>query len=193
MRRYIPKNAQLIPENAEQVFKGELFDVYHWPQEMYDGSIATFEMLKREDTVTVIAIKDDKIVIEYQTQPCQNWFYDLPGGRHDNPLEDELMAAKRELREETGMTFRTWKLVGVVQPHSKMDWLIYTFLATDFEKQEEQILDSGEKIKIMEVTLEELDEYAKLPNAKFLKRDFMKGIKSLDELKKLPSLYDYNS
>ncbi len=191
MRKFIPKNVKLLPENAECKFRGELFDVYQWPQEMFDGSMATFEMLKREDTVVVIAIHDGKIVITYQTQPRQDWFYDYPGGRHDNPNEDELDAAKRELREETGMIFRNWKLVNVRQPFLKLDWLIYTFLATDFVEQKEQQLDAGEKIEILEVTFDELQEYAKKPNGKHLWPEFLRDIKTVDELKNLPALYDY--
>lgn len=38
MRKYIPENAKLIPAEAECKFRGELFDVYQWPQEMFDGS-----------------------------------------------------------------------------------------------------------------------------------------------------------
>lgn len=190
-RTYIPDDIKCIPEQAELKFAGEIFDVYQWPQEMFDGTTATFEMLRREDTVTTIAIKGDKIIVEYQTQPYQDWFYDYPGGRHDNPDEDELAAAKRELREEAGMTFKNWKLVEVRQPYSKMDWLIYTFIATDFEAQGPQELDGGEKVKVLEVTLDELRELAKLPNSKFLLRDFMKDIRSVDELKNLPALHEY--
>lgn len=191
IRKFTPSWVKLIPEQAVCKFHGEIFDVYQWPQEMFDGTTATFELLKRQDTVTTIAIKDDKIIVEYQTQPRQDWLYDYPGGRHDNPEEDELAAAKRELREETGMSFRNWKLVDVRQPYSKMDWLIYTFIATDFEEQGPQQLDGGEKVEVMEVTLDELRELAKLPNSKFLDRDFMKGIKTIEDLKNLPELYKY--
>lgn len=191
MRKYIPENVDLIPQQAELKFKGELFDVYQWPQEMFDGSMATFEMLRREDTVEVVAIKDDKIVVTYQTQPCQDWFYAYPGGRHDNPAENELDAAKRELREEAGMIFRDWKLVDVKQPYSKMDWLVYTFVATGFESQGDLILDAGEKIKVLEVTFDELQELAKKPNAKFLQPDWMKAVQSIEEIKNLPALYNY--
>lgn len=192
MRKYIPKSAKLLPENAECKFRGALFDVYQWPQEMFDGSMTTFEMLEREDTVITIAIHDDKIVITHQAQPRQDWFYDYPGGRHDNPNEDELTAAQRELREETGMVFRNWKLVDVRQPFLKLDWLIYTFLATGFVEQKEQQLDAGEKIEILEVTFDELQEYAKKPNAKHLWPEFLRDIKTVDELKNLPTLYDYS-
>lgn len=191
MRQYIPKNAKLIPENAECKFRGKLFDVYQWPQEMFDGSVSTFEMLKRQDTVTTIAIRDNKIIITHQRQPRQDWFFDYPGGRHDNPAETELEAAKRELREETGLSFQNWKLINVTQPFSKIDWLIYTFLATDFIKQESQKLDAGEEIEVMEVTFDELREYAKKPSAKYLLPEFLQNITTLDELKDLPALCEY--
>lgn len=198
----------MIPAEAECKFQGELFDVYQWPQEMFDGSTATFEMLRREDTVVIIAVLtaeeqrrlekvtgdedvEDKVVITYQTQPHQDWFYDYPGGRHDNPDETELEAAKRELREETGLNFANWKLVEVHQPFTKIDWLVYTFVATGLVGQVAQQLDTGEKIEVLEVTLDELREYAKKPNAKYLMPGFMRGVKNLNELRELPALYEY--
>jgi len=193
MRKYIPQNAKLIPENAECKFQGKLFDVYQWPQEMFDGSMSTFEMLRRKDTVVTIAIHDDKVIITRQRQPRQDWFFDYPGGRHDNPAETELEAAQRELREETGLSFQNWKLINVHQPFSKIDWLIYTFLATGFIKQEAQKLDSGEEIEVMAVTFDELRTYAKKPNAKYLLPEFLQDITTLDELKNLPALYDYQA
>lgn len=35
-----------LPPQAKKVFTGQIFDVYQWEQEMYDGSFETFEMLK---------------------------------------------------------------------------------------------------------------------------------------------------
>jgi 8-oxo-dGTP pyrophosphatase MutT (NUDIX family) len=146
----------LIPKNAKRVFQGVIYDVYQWPQKMFDGSIETFEMLKRPDTVIVFAIKDDKLVILRQQQPHTTEFYGLPCGRHDDSDETELEAAKRELLEETGMTFRNWRLVWATQPVSKIDWCLYWFLATDFIDQTEQTLDAGEKISIQEMALDEV-------------------------------------
>lgn len=158
---------------------------------MFDGSVSTFEMLKRKDTVVTIAIRDDKVIITQQRQPRQDWFFDYPGGRHDNPTETELEAAQRELREETGLSFQNWKLINVSQPFSKIDWLVYTFLATDFVKQENQKLDAGEEIEVIEVTFDELREYAQKPNAKYLLPEFLQNVITLDELKNLPALYEY--
>lgn len=193
MREFVPKNVKLIPDNAEMVFQGKIFDVYQWPQEMFDGTTETFEMLKRADTVEIIAIKNDKIIITRQKQPRKDWYYTFPGGRTDVEDENELMAAKRELREETGMEFRNWKLIKVVQPFAKVDWLVYTFLATDFIQQGEQELDAGEMIEVEEMDFAEMAKLTKEPNARDLKVDWdgLGEVKSLDELKNLPAVYDY--
>ncbi|HVS79005.1 MAG TPA: NUDIX domain-containing protein, partial [Candidatus Saccharimonadales bacterium] len=110
MNNVVPEDANLIPVNAKKVFDGKIFDVYQWPQKMYDGTTETFEMLKRPNTVVVLAIKDGELVILKQSQPnLQNEFMDFPGGRADEG-ETPLESAKRELLEETGMTFKNWKL-----------------------------------------------------------------------------------
>lgn len=187
MRTIIPKNAKLIPENAELVFKGKIFDVYHWPQKMYDGSVKTFERLKRPDTIKVLAIKDEKVVVLEQKQPDSDQsYFDLPGGRHDYDEEDELAAAKRETLEETGMSFKDWRLIGINQPHGKIDWLVYLFLATGFEDQQQQNLDSGEKIDIKPVSFNELRILIKDPKAKYLPKDLIESCSSIDDLLRLP-------
>ncbi len=182
MRTILPKKARLIPENAECVFKGMIFDVYQWPQEMYDGSFHTFEMLKRPDTVGVVAVKDGNIVILKQEQPSFEPFYDIPCGRHDIESETELEAAKRELLEETGMTFKNWRLVYIRQAHTKFDWFIYTYLATDFESQTEQNLDVGEKIEVMEMSFEEVRKLQEGRSPQFLEKGLFDTVDSLEEL-----------
>lgn len=186
MRTVIPKNAKLVPKDAIQVFKGVIFDVYQWPQEMFDGSKVTFEMLKRPDSVHTLAIKDDKIVVLEQEQPHQGSFFSLPGGRHDVETETEEEAAKREMLEETGMVFSKWKLLSVVQNHRNIDWFIYTFLADNFLEQKHQELDSGEKINVKLMTLEEVKNISKTPKARHLGDHILDKVNSLDELRAFP-------
>lgn len=148
MKKIIPNGANLVPRNAKRVFKGEIYDVYQWPQKMYDGSVATFEMLKRPDTVVVLAIKDDKFVVLRQQQPGINGeFLDFPGGRADEG-ETPLESAERELLEETGMKFRNWKLLEVKQASWKIEQFIYTYLATGFKSETDTNHDNGEKIEL---------------------------------------------
>lgn len=193
MRGYIPTTAHLVPKQAKKVFQGEIYGIYQWPQELFDGSKATFEMVKRPDTVKIIAVKNDKIVIVKQRQPNLDWYFDLPSGRHDDPRENELDAAKRELREETGMIFKNWKLIDVKQPFIKIDWLVYTFLATDFIEQGAQDLDAGEEIEVLEMGFDEVMQLAHQSDAIYLKNDSdFQNFRSLDELLAAPSLHQYN-
>ena len=186
MREYIPKDAVLIPEQAQKMFKGIIFDVYQWQQELYDGSHATFEMLKRPDTVRAICVKEGKIVVLEQEQPGVGMFYDFPSGRHDVENENELDAAKRETLEETGMSFANWRLLDVMQPHVKIDWFVYTFLATELTSEVAQELDGGERVTVTLKTFEELKELIKDPKARYLAKDVLENVNSLDELLALP-------
>lgn len=145
----------MIPENAKKVFSGILFEVYQWPQKMFDGTTEMFEMLKRQDTAEIIATKDGKIMIQEQEQPGKPLFLCLPGGRIEY-TEDSLTGAKRELREESGFVSDEWSLFRSVQPMHKMDWRIHVFVAKDCTYQQEPQLDAGERITIRWVTLDEL-------------------------------------
>lgn len=189
MRTVIPSDARLIPEQATCVFKGVIFDVYQWQQEKFDGTFATYEMIKRPDTVNVLAIKGDNVVIISDEQPGRRAILTLPGGRHDVASETELDCAKREMHEETGMRFKNWKLISVKQEHAKIDYLYYIFLATDFEGQDEQHVDAGgEKIEVMEVTLGELKRSADIQHNGYLPYELLAGITSLDDLRALPEV-----
>lgn len=143
-----------LPKQAKRVFTGEIFDVYQWPQKMFDGSIETFEMLKRPDTVQVIATRKNKIIISFERQPqLKKSHHTFFGGRIEN-RESPLQAAKRELEEESGMTSKNWSLIGAEQPVQKLDWTIYTFIARNCQKKCNQNLDAGEKIKILEISFD---------------------------------------
>lgn len=148
MIKVIPHDAVLIPDNATCVFKGVLFDVFQWGQELFDGSSATFEALRRPDTVSVIAVIDDKLLLMEEEQPRKRAIATFPGGRVDSSDESILEAAKRELREETGYELTRWKLVDVCQPYSKIEWFVHTFVVWgDVEKGSHQ-RDPGERISI---------------------------------------------
>ncbi|HRN96724.1 MAG TPA: NUDIX hydrolase [Candidatus Levybacteria bacterium] len=143
-----------IPSHAKRVFKGVIFDVYHWEQEVFDGSTQTYEMLKRPNTVEVIATQGDKILLSHQSQPTKLDFYSLFGGRADEN-EEPLVTAKRELLEESGLESEDWELLKTYEPIHKIDWTIYTYIARDCKKTSEQTLDVGEKIEIVECTFDE--------------------------------------
>jgi len=185
MKKIVPKNAHLIPKDAERVFSGTIFDVYHWQQEMFDGTFETFEMLKRVDTLKVLAVVDGKVVILEEEQPKFGTFIDIPGGRHDHEQESNLEAAKREMLEETGMTFRHWRLIEVEQPMGKAEWFTYLYLACDLEKQIDPVLDAGEKISVNIMSLDEYRALRKDPKLRWWP-EILDEVVSIEELLNLP-------
>lgn len=153
-----------IPPEAKLVFKGKIFDVYQWEQKMFDGSWATFEMLKRPNTVEVIATDKDKILLSRQSQPNKLDFYSLFGGRGEEN-EDPLSTAKRELKEEAGLESEDWELLRTYEPMHKIDWQIYMFVARNCKRVTDPKLDVGEKIETIKwsfdrfVQIVESDKY----------------------------------
>ncbi|HZE86963.1 MAG TPA: NUDIX domain-containing protein [Methylomirabilota bacterium] len=143
-----------IPPQAKKVFQGVIFSVYQWEQEMFDGSKATFEMLKRPNTIEILATQGDKILMSHQSQPNKLNYYSLFGGRAEEG-EDPLVTAKRELLEESGLVSKDWDLFKIYEPYHKIDWQIYLYIARNCRKESEPKLDAGEKIEIINCTFEE--------------------------------------
>lgn len=151
----------MIPDRARRVFEGEIFDVYQWEQEMFDGSKETFEALRRPDTVSIIPVVDGKILLAREMQPgWQRYKLGLFGGRVDDG-EEPLGAAKRELLEETGFESDSWDLLFTVSPNHKLDWTLHHYVVRDCRKVAEQVLDSGELIEIVPLDFEEFIDIAK--------------------------------
>lgn len=145
-----------IPPQAKRVFKGQIFDVYQWEQEMYDGSTHTFEKIVRLDTVLVIPVTDEgKIIICEQEQPHRDKPYlSLISGRVEEGEFPED-AAKRELLEETGFEAKELILFDKHINSNKIAWTIYTYVAKNCKKVAEQNLDPGEKIRCDFISFDE--------------------------------------
>jgi len=162
------KNESKIPANAKMVFEGVIFDVWQWEQEMFDGSKQTFEMIKRTNTVRIIAISKGKIVILDQEQPGKPPYKSLPAGRIEKD-EEPIHAAKRELLEETGLESNDWVSWRSDNISAKIDWTIFTYIARDCIKTHGQNLDHGEKIT---AELFSFDEFINLvDNPLFIEKD----------------------
>lgn len=133
---------------AKEVFAGEFFRVWQWPQELYDGSVATFESLSRPDTVTVLAFDSEgKIIMTKQSQPGFTQFWSLPGGVIDEG-EEVFAAAKRELLEETGYVSDEWHFLFCGQLNSRIDWANFHLVAKNCQLVAEITPDAGEKIQV---------------------------------------------
>ncbi|MDE1865060.1 MAG: NUDIX hydrolase [Candidatus Micrarchaeota archaeon] len=143
------------------VYKGPIFRVYQWKQRMFDGTYKTFERAERPSSAEIIAVVGGRIAIAEERQPGGKGFIGLIGGRIDEG-ETPLAAAKRELLEEAGMRAAGWKILRAFKSSSKkLKWDVYLLAALDCRRVGSQKLDSGERIKVRYITLEELLDWGK--------------------------------
>lgn len=149
-----------LPENAKRVFKGILYDVYHFEQEQFDGSTKTFEMLKRKPSVQVIPIKDGKVIMAKEQQPGTEEFTTFVGGCTDEN-EEPFVAAQRELKEETGLESDDWEEIFKLEIPGRIDWDIHFYVARGCRETSAPETDSGEKIKLKELSFEEFINFTK--------------------------------
>ena len=146
-----------IPKNAKAVYKGIRFTVYHWRQKLLDGSYATFEGVKRRDTVRVLPVVGRSILIAKEWLVDGKIIFGTFGGLAEDG-ERPLSVGKRELLEESGYVSDDWKLACVeIPPESWLaEYKVYVFIARNCRKVARQKLDRSEKIEVRSVTLGQL-------------------------------------
>ncbi len=158
------RKAAGLPEHAQQVFRGVIFEVWQWQQELFDGSFATFEKLRRNDSSVVIPVLENgNVLIAYDEQPGRGPVFTFPGGESETGESPEE-AAVRELLEETGYVPERLKLLRSSAPSSKIAWTIHTYVGQGCRKVQEPELDAGERITLKEIALDELIALADHPD-----------------------------
>ena len=183
----------MIPPDAKLVFKGILFDVYQWEQEQFDGTKKTFEKLKRNDGVNIIPVLDDgRILLIEESQPGRGTYLTTPGGQV-NPGETAEEGGRREFLEETGYTASEMTKWLTVMPYgNKIDWTIDTYIARGCVDTGTSHPDSGEKISLKPVTLDEFFDIA-MDDRKFrnveITLEFLRALRVPDGLAKLKKLF----
>ena len=149
---------------SEEIFQGKLLHVFRDTVELPDGAHAIREYIRHVGAVCMVAITEDrKIIMERQYRyPHGKVVVEIPAGKLDSFTEDRLEAAKRELKEETGLTADHWQNIGDFIPTPAYTQEVVTmFLATGLHSGETH-LDDEEFLEVFEMPLDEVvDEILK--------------------------------
>ncbi len=117
-----------------------------------------FDVLDFSDWVNIVALTEDKrvLLVRQYRQGVDDVTLEIPGGAVHR-AEDPLLAAQRELREETGHEAKTWLSLGTVQPNPAIQSnTCHIYLAQDCFKVGEPMLDPLEELEVESVPSKEL-------------------------------------
>ncbi|MGX7109306.1 NUDIX hydrolase [Facklamia miroungae] len=152
-----PHSIPFIKDNEtltiNQVYDGSILQLYQNEIRLPNGQKANRELIHHLPAVGILAeTKNKQIVLVKQYRPAiARAIYEIPAGIIDqvgNELEDPLLAAQRELNEETGYASSDWEFNSKVYiSPGYIDEAIYLFFAKAIEEAKEKLdQDDNEEV-----------------------------------------------
>jgi ADP-ribose pyrophosphatase len=142
----------------DEIFSGEVLHLVKDTVILPNGKTSTREMCLHIGAVAIIPLLDDgRVVMERQYRYAQEREYlEIPAGKLNTPDEDLLLAAKRELSEETGAVAKEWIYLGEIDTTpALMNEKIHLYLAKDISFAERH-LDDDEFLNVELIPLTDL-------------------------------------
>lgn len=143
------KDLMEIVQTKELIYPGKVVHLEKWQVTLPDGRSAMREIIQHVGAVAVVACDQDGRVatVEQCRVALGKVMEEIPAGKLDAKNEDHLLAAKRELQEETGFTASNWlHMTDVITTPGFCDEKISLYLATgltrgDTHFDEDEFLD----------------------------------------------------
>lgn len=94
------------PVRSETVYSGKILQLQRDTVLLPNGKTASRELIRHVGAVCVVPLtEENEVIVERQYRyPVAEVLTEIPAGKLDSKQEDRLEAARRELREETGVT-----------------------------------------------------------------------------------------
>ena len=171
---YRPEEYERLRETqveSEQIFDGVILHVVKDLARLPSGHTAVREKIVHLGAVCIVPVTEDgQVYVERQFRyPLGQVITEIPAGKLDSNEEDILEAAKRELREETGLTAGRWTGLGLFYPAAAYsDEVITMYLAQDLHRGAQE-LDEDEFLDVQLIPFAQLVDdimAGKVPDAK---------------------------
>lgn len=143
--------------SRERVFDGILLHIDHLVNELPNGKTALREVAVHVGASAVLPIDENGnvyLVRQYRI-PLDKVLLEIPAGKLDCVGEDRLLAAKRELKEETGLEAKEWTLLNDMYSTAGFsNEMISIYLARDLTLGENHP-DEDEFLNVIKIPFEE--------------------------------------
>ena len=146
----------------EDIYDGVILHVEKWQAQLPNGAIGVREMIRHVGASAVVPVDEEGNVymVRQYRSPIGRHTLEIPAGKLESKSEDRLEAAKRELKEETGLEASEWvKLVDVTPAAAYTDEVISVYLARGLTMGEAHP-DEDEFLNVIKMPLDELCEWA---------------------------------
>lgn len=147
---------------SEAIFKGKVISLQVDDVLLPNGKTAKREIVKHPGAVAIIALTADNklVVVEQYRKALERSIIEIPAGKLE-PGEKPELTARRELEEETGYGCHSLTLLqSFYTSPGFADELIHVFLAQDlYEIEERAAMDEDEFVELLEISLEEAQQF----------------------------------
>ena len=145
--------------SSKTIFEGRIIKVTLDQAELPNGKLAAREVVEHPGGVAVLALEEDNTtyLVKQFRYPIQQLLLELPAGKLDGP-EDHLLAAKRELSEETGLEAEEWTYMGsILASPGFCTERLHMYLARGLTRKK-QHLDEDEFLDVVTMPFDQLVE-----------------------------------
>jgi ADP-ribose pyrophosphatase len=156
---------------SELAYQAKIFRVTKDTAQLENGAEVRRDVVHHSGGVCVVPLTDKNtiLMVKQYRYPMHEITLEIPAGKLE-PGEDPSECGLRELREEAGRTCGKYTSLGKLYPTPAYDTeIIYMYLAEELSAPEEQDLDEGEFLDVIEIPLEEAVQMVmdnKIPDAK---------------------------
>ncbi len=144
----------------ELVHRGAVIDMYCDTMEFENGNTAKWDYIHHDGAAAVVPVTDEGkiLMVRQYRNALERYTLEIPAGKLDDPKEEGIVCASRELEEETG--YRSENLEWMITLRTTVAFCnerIEIFAAHNLIASK-QHLDEDEYIDVKAYTVEELKE-----------------------------------
>lgn len=157
--------------SSEQLVDGVLLSAFRDEVRLPNGDTSVREWIDHPGASAIVPIFDDgrTLLVRQFRFPPRRTFLEVPAGKLDEPNEEPVEVAARELEEETGWRADQFESLGAAYPCiGYSNELIHVFAAYGLERGDQDLAE-GEFVEVVDVDLHEAIAWARNGKIKDMK------------------------